>query len=186
VWAPTPVCMYSKPSTTHPPACAWAGRHAARGTPRGSSASQPPVEFHPYPKHLDIYMAQAPPRLPLRISEILPATGDSPPSAGRGRGVHSCCSDQPNLALLASKIEPPPATFLSNNMFLVKKIRPLANHADFVSGCFLAEKTLLIGRLLTSSNIAKRSSTKSLICWPWHRFNLQFSIEPQHHGPEKK
>jgi hypothetical protein len=30
-------------------------------------------------------------------------------------------------------------------MFLVKKIRPLANHTDFVSGRFLAEKTLLVG-----------------------------------------
>jgi hypothetical protein len=30
-------------------------------------------------------------------------------------------------------------------MFLVKKIRPLANHTDFISGRFLAEKTLLVG-----------------------------------------
>jgi hypothetical protein len=45
-------------------------------------------------------MAQAPPRLPLRISGIMPATAPRAPSGsgscrrGRGRGVHSCCNGQ--------------------------------------------------------------------------------------------
>ena len=56
--------------------------------------------------------------------------------------MHSCCDGQACSAFFEDF---PPPHFLSNNMFLVKKIRPLANHADFVSGRFLAEKTLLVG-----------------------------------------
>ena len=98
------------------------------------------------PTALDI--AQAPPRLPLRISEILPATA---PRAARGRAdaaeAAGCTAvATAKLAPLSLKIYPaPPPHFLSNNMFNVKKIRPLANHTDFVSGPFLAEKTLLVG-----------------------------------------
>jgi hypothetical protein len=64
-------------------------------------------------------MAQAPtPRLPLRISEILPATapraarGRAACRRGRGLGVHSCCNGQ-SCAPLASKINPltPPPPF---------------------------------------------------------------------------
>ena len=76
--------------------------------------------------------------------------GDSPSSGsgsfrrGRGRGVHSCCNGQPCSAFFEDSHTHTPH-FLSNNMFLVKKIRPLANHSDFVTGPFLAEKTLLVG-----------------------------------------
>jgi hypothetical protein len=35
--------------------------------------------------------------------------------------------------------------FLREGNQAVKKIRPLTNHNDFVSGRFLAEKTLLVG-----------------------------------------
>jgi hypothetical protein len=85
-------------------------------------------------------IAQAPPRLPLRISEFLPATA---PRAARGRADAAEAAGctvvaTAKLAPLSLKIYPPPPQFLSNNMFLVKKIRPLANHADFVSGRFLA------------------------------------------------
>jgi hypothetical protein len=78
------------------------------------------------------------------------AAGDRTPSGsgscrrGRGRGVHSCCNGQACSAFFED-LPPPPPHFLSNNMFLVKKIRPLANHSDFGSGPFLAEKTLLVG-----------------------------------------
>ena len=61
---------------------------------------------------------------------------------GRGRGVHSCCNGQACSAFFEDS---PPPHFLSNNMFLVKKIRPLINHSDFGSGPVLAEKTLLVG-----------------------------------------
>jgi hypothetical protein len=63
-------------------------------------------------------MAQAPPHLPLRISEIMPATA---PRAARGRadaGEAMGCTvvATTKLAPLASKINPP--HFLSNNMFV--------------------------------------------------------------------
>jgi len=79
------------------------------------------------------------------------AAGDRTPSGsgscrrGRGRGVHSCCNGQACSAFFEDSHTHTHPHFLSNNMFLVKKIRPLANHADFVSGPFLAEKTLLVG-----------------------------------------
>jgi hypothetical protein len=106
-------------------------------------------------------MAQAPPRLPVRISEILPATA---PRAARGRADAGEAAGRTvvataKLAPLSLKTPPPPH-FLSNNMFLVKKIRPLANHADFVSGRFLAEKTYLVGywnlRILRKDQVRNR------------------------------
>jgi hypothetical protein len=77
--------------------------------------------------------------------------GDRTPSGsgscrrGRGRGVHTVVATAKLAPLSLKFYPPPPPHFLSNNMFLVKKIRPLASHADFVSGPFLAEKTLLVG-----------------------------------------
>jgi hypothetical protein len=53
--------------------------------------------------------------------------------------VHSCCNGQAFSVFFEDL--PPPPHFLSNNMFNVKKVRPLANHTDFISGRFLAEKT---------------------------------------------
>jgi hypothetical protein len=70
----------------------------------------------------------------LRISEILPATA---PRAARGRADAAEAAGctvvaTAKLAPLSLKIyPPPPICFLSNNMFNVKKIRPLANHTDF-------------------------------------------------------
>ena len=91
------------------------------------------------------YLARTTSAPAFQILETMPATA---PRAARGRTdaaeAVGCADLAPsNLAPLTSKINPP--HFLSNNMFLVKKIRPLANHADFVSGPFLAEKTLLVG-----------------------------------------
>jgi hypothetical protein len=70
--------------------------------------------------------------------------------------VHSCCSDQSCSAYF----EDPPPPFLSNNMSCRMEIRPLANHTDFVSGRFLAEKTFLVGywklRILRKDEIRNR------------------------------
>jgi hypothetical protein len=97
------------------------------------------------PTALDI--AQAPPRLPLRISEVLPATA---PRAARGRAdageaVGCAVVATTKLAPLASKMNttphppPPPISYPTTRSY-VKKIRPLANHIDFVSGGFLSSR----------------------------------------------
>jgi hypothetical protein len=62
--------------------------------------------------------------------------------------VHSCCNDQSCSACFEDY---PPHTHTHTHISYpttcsyVKKIRPLANHNDFVSGRFLAEKTYLVG-----------------------------------------
>jgi hypothetical protein len=76
-------------------------------------------------------MAQAPPRLPLRISEIMPATA---PRAARGRadageavGCTVVVCIMTKLAPLASKMNTThPPHFLSNNMFLLEETTLLA------------------------------------------------------------
>jgi hypothetical protein len=96
------------------------------------------------PTALDI--AQAPPRVPLRISEIMPATA---PQAARGRadaGEAMGCTQllqRPILLRLLRRLTPPPPPpppppphFLSNNMFLREENQAVANHADFVAGAF--------------------------------------------------
>jgi hypothetical protein len=110
------------------------------------------------PTALDI--AQASPRLPLRISEFLPA---AVPRAARGRADAAeavGCTVVATAKLAPLSLKTPPPHFLSNNMFLVKKIRPLANHTDFVSGRFLAEKTYLVGywnlRILRKDQVRNR------------------------------
>jgi hypothetical protein len=97
------------------------------------------------PTALDI--AKAPPHLPLRISEILPAAA---PRAARGRAdaaeAAGCtAAATAKLAPLSSKIHThTPPHFLSNNMSLREEKQAVANHADFVSGRVLAEKTYLV------------------------------------------
>jgi hypothetical protein len=52
-----------------------------------------------------------------------------------------------NLDPLTSKINPPLPICYSTTCYsarTAKEIRPLANHTDFVSGRFLAEKTYLV------------------------------------------
>jgi hypothetical protein len=115
------------------------------------------------PTALDIAQAQAPPHLPLRISEILPATALR---AARGRADAAEAAGctvvaTTNLAPLSSKIPPPlPPHFLSNNMSLREENQAVANHADFVSGRFLAEKTHLVGhwklRILRKDEVRNR------------------------------
>jgi hypothetical protein len=100
--------------------------------------------FHP--TALD--MAQAPPHLPLRISEILPATA---PRAARGRadaGEAAGCTvvATAKLAPLSLKIYPPPPPIsYPTTCSSREENQAVANHSDFVSGPFLAEKTLLVG-----------------------------------------
>jgi hypothetical protein len=79
----------------------------------------------------------------------MPATA---PRAARGRVGRADATEAvgctvvatAKLAPLSSKIHPPPPPpphFLSNNMSLREENQAVANHADFVSGRFLAEKT---------------------------------------------
>jgi hypothetical protein len=95
------------------------------------------------------------------------SAGDSPPSGSgscrRGDAAEAVgCTvvATTNLALLASKITPPPPISYPTTCSYVKKIRPLANHNDFVSGRILAEKTLLVGywnlRMLRKDEVRNR------------------------------
>jgi hypothetical protein len=97
------------------------------------------------PTALDI--AQAPtPRLRLRISEIMPAT--SPRAARGGRAdaaeaVGCTAAATAKLAPLSLKIPPPPFP-IQQHVPRVEN-QAAANHTDFISGRFLAERTYLVG-----------------------------------------
>jgi hypothetical protein len=77
-------------------------------------------------------------------------------------------------------------------MFLVKKIRPLPNHADFFSGRFLAEKTLLVGTRGTRvtetfeycENIQYEIANLLVMVIISLR-TTQFLVEPQRGGPDE-
>jgi hypothetical protein len=97
------------------------------------------------PTALDI--AQAPPRLLLRISEIMLATA---PRAARGRAdaaeaVRCTVVATAKLAPLSFNIQPPPPPFPIQQHVPREENQAVANHTDFISGRFLAEKTYLVG-----------------------------------------
>ena len=80
-------------------------------------------------------------------SELLPATG---PRAARGRadaGEAAGCTvvATAKLAPLSLKIYPPPPISYPTTCSSREENQAVANHSDFVSGPFLAEKTLLVG-----------------------------------------
>ena len=132
------------------------------------------------------YLARTTSAPAFQIIETMPATA---PRADRGRTdaaeAVGCADLAPtNLAPLTSKIDPPP--FAIQQHVQPAPRRKLGRWPTAVTLlAALSGREDLFGRLLKSSNIAKRSSTNSLISWPWHRFNLQFLIEPQHRGSEK-
>jgi hypothetical protein len=120
------------------------------------------------PTALDMAQPSTSPRLPLRISEVMPATA---PRAARGRadageavGCTAVATTKSLLRLLRRL--PPPHTHTHTHISYpttcsyVKKIRPLANHNDFVSERLLAEKTLLVGywnhRMLRNYEVRNR------------------------------
>jgi len=78
------------------------------------------------------------------------AAGDRTPSGsgscrrGRGRGVHSCCNGQACSAFFEDLPPPPPISY-PTTCSSREENQAVANHSDFVSGPFLAEKTLLVG-----------------------------------------
>jgi hypothetical protein len=84
----------------------------------------------------------------IQILETMPATA---PRAARGRTdaaeAVGCADLAPtNRAPLTSKINPPPICYSTTcSASTAKEIRPLANHSNFVSRHFLAEKTYLVG-----------------------------------------
>jgi hypothetical protein len=93
------------------------------------------------------YLARTTSTPAFQILEIMPATA---PRAARGRtdaGEAVGCADlaPTNLASLTSKINPPSICYSTTcSASTAKENRPLANHTDFVSGRFLAEKTYLV------------------------------------------
>ena len=94
------------------------------------------------------YLARTTSAPAFQILETMPATA---PRAARGRTdaaeAVGCADLAPtNLAPLTSKINPPPICYSTTcSASTAKEIRPLANHSNFVSGHFLAEKTYLVG-----------------------------------------
>jgi hypothetical protein len=83
------------------------------------------------------------------------SAGDTPPSGsgscrrGTEAAGYSCCNGQACSAFFEdshthTRTHTPPISYPTTCSY-VKKIRPLTNHADFVSGRFLAEKTYLVG-----------------------------------------
>ena len=133
------------------------------------------------------YLARTTSAPAFQILETMPATA---PRAARGRTdaaeAVGCADLAPsNLAPLTSKINPPPFA-------IQQHVQPAPRRKSgrwpttptLLVGTFWPRRLMhicrgdLFGRSLKYSNIAKRSSTKSLICWPWHRFDLQFSSNP--------
>jgi hypothetical protein len=102
----------------------------------------------PISSNITEYLARTTSALTFEILEIMPATA---PREARGRTdaaeAVGCADLGPtNLASLTSKINPPPICFSTTcSASTAKEIRPLANNTNFVSGRFLAEKTLLVG-----------------------------------------
>jgi hypothetical protein len=136
------------------------------------------------------YLARTTSAPGFQILEIMPATA---PRAARGRTDATeavGCADlapRPTLLRLLRRLLPPPFA-------IQQHVQPAPRRK---AGRWPTTPTLLAGtfwprgliwyRLLKSSNTAKRSSTKSLICcWPWHRLSLQFLVEPHHRGSEKE
>jgi hypothetical protein len=68
-------------------------------------------------------------------------------------------------------------------MFLVKKIRPLTNYADFVSGRFLAEKTYLVGywnlRMLRKDQVRNRYNLLVMVIISLRRFSSNLTAVDQ-------
>jgi hypothetical protein len=115
------------------------------------------------PTALDI--AQAPPRLPLKISEIMPATA---PRAARGRAdvaeaVGCTVVATAKLAPLSLKIYPPPPSppFPIQQHVPREEKQAVANHTDFISGRFLAEETYLVGSSTLCAHVGR--GTKPLV-----------------------
>jgi hypothetical protein len=96
------------------------------------------------------YLARTTSAPAFQILEIMPVRQPPRPPErcrrGRGRGMRRPCSDQSCSAyfLLRRLTRPPICYSTTCSARTAKAIRPLANHSDFVSGRFLAEKTLLV------------------------------------------